>query len=153
MGKASRGVNPITIHGKDRFGRVIGVSVGRLHILREPSGELLKRVPIIVYREPTGAPGDALFSDENILADLNVDESYFLQHLYHLFPHGELDHGGESPLPPLTSLRDAIRKIIDLVEGLCQESRDAVTPLVILLRQLDDLDAKIEGDDGAGPDA
>jgi hypothetical protein len=116
------GINPVTFRGLDRFDRELGLTIGRLWFLNNTTSDLTRRVSVVFYREPTGAPGDDSILD-NILGEFSMSEENFLVGLGHLFPAGET-RGYELTVPGVNrELLQALKGCMVLMEKAGADDR------------------------------
>lgn len=116
MPKAKHGINPVTIRGKDQYGRTLGLTLSRLWI-QGPDDKTWQKLMCaaisLLGADASGGSGDDPDSCEPI-AILKVDEELMTSGLYHLFPQGELDHAGEQAPALNQELVQAVRELTSL---------------------------------------
>lgn len=135
MGKASHGINPVTLRGIDnRTGKATALTMMRMHV--GVGDKLNKLFTVVMYDESEGVEArDAAHAEARIQSFVVLDEDHVLSGLYHLFPTGEMDHGDTSPSAINAQLVDALKVAAGELERL-GASDDALAPLTALLKRV-----------------
>lgn len=124
MPKAAYGINPVTIRGKDQYGRNLGLTLSRLWI-GTPDGKVHK--PMCACMSLLGHPELGIEDNDRDpeacepIAVIKVDEETMVSGLYHLFPQGELDHAGDKS-PGLNY--ELLQAVQELVRRLSKHGED-----------------------------
>lgn len=136
MGKATHGINPITLRGQDhRTGKPTALTLGRMHV--GISGDIKKMFTVTMYDETDGIePKSAADAEARMFGFLVLDEDHVLEGLYHLFPTGEMDHGDKAAEPINAELLAALKTAVAALQGL-GASQEALSPLAGLLKRIE----------------
>ncbi len=115
MGKATHGINPVTLRGNYPQGEKLCITFARMHV--SIGGPLKKFFPITVYEDGPD-PVDSAEAEARMKCLVMLDEDQFLDGMYHLFPQGMLDYADQAPEPTNQKLVEGLRIAIAALKGL-----------------------------------